>query len=211
VFGKYDHVHKLHAADLNAIFPLLLEATWLLVQVLSQAVAARAPYAVLMDEVIWIFFRIEPCFQDGKVAGWHVSYCVKHMHSDGPSVYQLLHRLLREELPPASMWPTPDRMLADKHLGFPIPFNLLKALIHRDAAFLKELQSGGGAPNGTSAGIEMPEAVTEDNFGQLVRAVSLACAIDMQSLRTGMVLEFDHLSTGRDLETACLRTTHAAA
>lgn len=147
-------------------------------QVLSQAISARAPYAVLIDGVVCVFFQIKPCMdKDEKnvdeVVGWDVRYCAKHTLTETASMYEILHRLLREDHPADSDWPTPDRMFVEHHKGFPEPIDFLIAKYKRSQWKLQpwpgassQIPSVACCHNVTEENID----ATEENIGDLVRA-----------------------------------------
>lgn len=107
------------------------------VQVLSQAAVAQAPYALLSDGSCFMFFHLQACMDEqGVVLGWHLRYLSKSLLSRGPSIFQIMHRLLSQPCPPRADWPALSRMRGKRHPGCPVSHGELQRTLRAWPSFL---------------------------------------------------------------------------
>lgn len=101
-------------------------------QALTQAVAAGAPYALLTDgfAFVFLFIQAQMCSKGKEVIAWRLQHKSMCLFSKNPTVFGFIRNLVCEEAPTCD-WPTVKQMHEQQHRGCPLSYALLNKLTNK--------------------------------------------------------------------------------
>lgn len=95
------------------------------VQTVTGAISAEVPYAFLTDYEVFIFLRVDPDIEMGKVMRWNLKYYVAyacHAEPGRATAFQAMYAFMKRE-PEDVPWSL-KQMLKEAHPGCPLSVSM---------------------------------------------------------------------------------------